>query len=199
MIATTGPRGRIAWCLSPVLSGVTTVYQVVGGGLRKLGWEVLGVAAAGEAGDKIDSRFTDDYLENLLPGNSDVCLAATEFVHWVRERKIDLVFCAEQMFALAAAPALPANIKLVTRSGTITRRSYELATAQLSRTSKIVVETPRQQSDLIESWGVPPEKCAVIPGGVETEIFNLERFATSREKRCGSCSWAGWMRIKKRS
>jgi glycosyltransferase involved in cell wall biosynthesis len=172
VLQTRGSKGKIAWCMSPVLSGVTTVYQVVGGGLRKLGWEVLGVAAGGEAGSKIDSRFADEYLEILSPGNSDVCAAAAEFIRWVREREIDLIFCAEQMFALAAAPALPAQVKLITRSGTITRRSYELATAQLSRTSKIIVETPRQQSDLIERWEVPPEKCAVIPGGVELEAFN---------------------------
>ena len=171
MLGATGSRGRIAWCISPVLSGVTTVYQVVGGEIRKLGWEVLGVASGGGATEKTDPRFTDGHLEVLGPCGWDVCRAAAEFIAWVRERRIDLVFCAEQLFALAAAPALPAHVKLVTRSGTVTRRSYELATAQLGRTSKIIVETPRQKHDLIKSWKVPPEKCAVIPGGVEVERF----------------------------
>jgi glycosyltransferase involved in cell wall biosynthesis len=171
MVATARSKGRIAWCISPVLSGVTTVYRVVGGGLRERGWEILGVTAGGEASAKVDSRFAGDDLEVLAPGNPNVCLAAAEFVRWVGERKIDLVFCAEQMFTLAAAPALPARVKLVTRSGTITRRSYAMAAACLSRTSKIIVETPRQQSDLIRDWAVPPEKCAVIPGGVEIETF----------------------------
>ncbi|MGO8814919.1 MAG: glycosyltransferase family 4 protein [Terriglobia bacterium] len=171
MVETARSKGRIAWCISPVLSGVTTVYQVVGGGLRRRGWEVLGVTAGGDASAKVDSRFAGDDLEVLAAGNPNVCAAAAEFVRWVGERNIDLVFCAEQMFALAAAPALPVRVKLVTRSGTITRRSYALAAAHLSRTSKIIVETPRQQSDLIRDWGVPPEKCAVIPGGVEIETF----------------------------
>ena len=171
MAETARSKGTIAWCISPVLSGVTTVYQAVGGGLRKRGWEVLGVAAGGDGPGKVDSRFADEYLEVLTPGNPNVCQAAAEFVRWVGERRIDLVFCAEQMFTLAAAPALPARVKLVTRSGTITRHSYGLATAHLSRTSKIIVETPRQQCDLIRNWRVPPDKCAVIPGGVEIETF----------------------------
>jgi glycosyltransferase involved in cell wall biosynthesis len=172
MAKSSDSKRRIAWCISPVLSGVTTVYHVVGQGLRQLGWEVRGVAAGSQAAGKIDSRFTDEHLEVLVPGCADACRAAAEFVGWVRERKIDVVFCAEQMFALAAAPALPPHVKLVTRSGTITRRSYELATAQLWRTSRIVVETPRQKNDLIGSWKVPPEKCAVIPGGVEVQSFS---------------------------
>lgn len=166
-----GSKGKIAWCISPILSGVTTVYSVVGGGLRRAGWEVIAVNVGAEDLGKGDARFADDSFEILLPTSSDVRRNAAEFVRWVTERKIDMVFSQGQWFTIAAAPALPARTKLVTRSATITRYSYALASANLPRTDMIVVETPRQKSDLIRNWEVPPEKCAVIPGGVEVETF----------------------------
>jgi glycosyltransferase involved in cell wall biosynthesis len=60
---------------------------------------------------------------------------------------------------------------MITRVANMTRRGYELATANLPRIDRIVVETPRQQRDLIRSWAVPPEKCAIIPGGIEVETY----------------------------
>lgn len=167
----TASKGRIAWCVSPILSGVNTVYNVVGGGLRRAGWEVVGVTAGAEGARQVDPQFVDEFFEVLLPGSSDVRRTAAEFVRWVRERKIDVVFSTGNIFTIAAAPALPPQVKFVSRCPSITRHSYALAVANLPRIDKIVIEVPRQQRDLIRDWGVPPEKCALIPGGVEGETF----------------------------
>ncbi len=172
MTAATSLKGRIAWCVSPHLSGVGTVYRVVGGGLRRLGWEVHGVTQGAQGAREFDPRLADEFCEVLAPESRDVLECAAEFVRWVMEREIDIVVCHGQMATLAAAPALPVRTRLVTRSASIARRSYELATANLDRTSVVLVETPRQRQDLARDWGVPAEKCAFIPGGVELEMYS---------------------------
>jgi glycosyltransferase involved in cell wall biosynthesis len=167
-----GSKGKIAWSISPLLSGVTTVYQVVGEGLRRAGWDVRGVTSGADVADEADPQFADEFVEVLLPGCSDVRRVAAEFVRWVSEQEIDVVFSSGNMFTLAAAPALPPHVRFVSRCPSITRHSYALAVMNLPRTSTVVVETPRQQQDLIRDWGVPPERCALIPGGVEVEKFS---------------------------
>jgi len=166
-----GSKGKIAWCLSPVLCGVTTVYKVVGGGLRRAGWDVTGfVSGAAESGE-IDSRFADEFCEVLVPGSSDVRRNAQEFVRRVVERKIDVVLCTGQMFTLAAAPALPPHVRLITHLTTMTRRGYELAAANLNRINTVAVQTPRQYQDMVRDWKVDPKRCVIIPGGVEIENY----------------------------
>ena len=172
MDQSTGARGRIAWCLSPVLSGVTTVYKVVGGGLRNAGWEVTGfVSGDGESGE-LDRRFADEFCEVLVPGSADVRRNAVEFVRRVEERKIDVVFCTGQMFTIAASPALPMETRLITRCAVMTGRGYQLASANLNRIDAVVVETPRQNQDMVRDWRVDPKKCVIIPGGVEIENYS---------------------------
>jgi glycosyltransferase involved in cell wall biosynthesis len=53
----------------------------------------------------------------------------------------------------------------------MTRYTYGLAAANLDRVDKVVAETPRQHQDLIRDFRVPPEKCVIIPGGVEMATF----------------------------
>jgi len=172
MVQIAGAKGRIAWSISPVLCGVTTAYHVVGEGLRRAGWDLVGVAGGPEIVGKADSRFADQFVEVLLPGCTDARRVAAEFVRWVSDRNIDIVFSSGHIFTIAAAPALPPHVRFVSRCPSITRHSYALAVANLPTICKVVVETPRQQRDLVRDWGVPPEKCAIIPGGVEDETFN---------------------------
>ncbi|MGA3323494.1 MAG: glycosyltransferase family 4 protein [Terriglobia bacterium] len=167
-----GSKGRIAWSISPLLSGVTTAYQVVSEGLRRAGWEVVGVTSGADVPGGADPRCADEFFEVLLPGCADVRRVAAEFVRWASDRRIDVVFSSGNMFTLAAAPALPPQVRFVSRCPSITRHSYALAVAVLPRTAQVVVETPRQQQDLIRDWAVPPERCALIPGGVEVDKFN---------------------------
>lgn len=170
MIQTADSKGKIAWCVTPILSGVTTVYSVVGAGLRRAGWEVAAVNVGAFQGD-VDARFADEYYHALLPNCWDVCRNAAEFVRWVTEQKIDVVFSLGQLFIIAAAPALPPHVRLIHRCPTITRHGYALLAAYLPRVDKIFVETPRQFRDLTKDWGVPPEKCLIVAGGIETETF----------------------------
>ena len=171
MVQGPGSKGKVAWCIPPVLCGVTTAYRVVGAGLRRLGWEVVGVAAGAGASREADLRFVDGFFEFLLPSSADVRQTAAGFVRWVAERRIDIVFSTGQMFSVAAAPALPAHVKLFNRCPNTTRYTYAVAASNLSRLVKIVVSAPRQQRDLIRDWGVPPEKCVMIPPGIEVETF----------------------------
>lgn len=171
MVQTTGSKGKIAWCVSPILSGVTTVYKVVGGGLRQAGWEVTGFVRGDVGSGEMDRRFADEFCEVLVPGSSDVRQNAAEFVRRVVERKIDVVFCTGQMFTIAAAAALPSHIRLITRVANMTRRGYELAAANLNRINTVVVETPRQYQDMVRDWRVDPKRCVIIPGGVEIENY----------------------------
>jgi glycosyltransferase involved in cell wall biosynthesis len=166
-----GSKGKIAWCLSPVLSGVATVYRVVGGGLRRAGWEVTGFVSGADKSGEMDTRFADPYCEVLVAGNSDVRQNATEFVHRIVERKIEVVFCTGQMFTIAGAPALPRQVRLITRCAVMTRRGYKLAAANLNRINAVVVETPRQYRDMVRDWKVNPKKCVIIPGGVDVQYY----------------------------
>lgn len=91
MVQASGSKGKIAWCVSPILSGVTTVYNVVGAGLRRAGWEVLAVTTGADGCGEPAPGSADKFLEVLLPGRSDVRQNAAEFVRWVVERQIDVV------------------------------------------------------------------------------------------------------------
>lgn len=164
-------KGKIAWCTSPLLNGVTTAYRVVGRGLREAGWEVTAVTAGRAPTSGLYPGFEIDSLENLLPGSSDVRRNAAEFVRWVREQKIDVVLSTEQDFTVAAAPALPSEVRLVHRCGCITRQSYEVVVTNAGRSDAIITQSPRQHQDLIQRWGVPEEKCTLIPLGIEVEHF----------------------------
>jgi glycosyltransferase involved in cell wall biosynthesis len=166
-----GSKGKLVWCVPPVISGVSTVYRTAGEGLRRLGWDVLGVSAGADFSSTFDPRVVDEFYQVLSPGTTDLRQTAAEFVHWVEEQKVDVIFNWELMFCIMAAPALPARVRMVLRSNSITRRSYEVVTTQLKRTSMIVAETPRQYDDLTKDWGVPPEKCVIVPGGVDTETY----------------------------
>jgi glycosyltransferase involved in cell wall biosynthesis len=154
-----------------MLSGVTTVYRVVGGGLRRAGWEMVAVTGEVDATQAVDARFAVDHLHVLLADSSDVRAVAAEFVRWVVEREIDVVFCTGQTFTLAAAPALPPKVRLITRVSNMTRRGYELAAANLNRTDAVVVETPRQHQDMVRDWKVDAKRCVIIPGGIELETY----------------------------
>jgi glycosyltransferase involved in cell wall biosynthesis len=133
---------------------------------------VTAVSVGDEGSSEFDSRFTDDHFEVLLPASSEVRRNAAEFAHWVAARGIDVVFCTGRMFTIAAAPALPSHVRLITRCGAMTRRGYDLATANLPRIDRIVVETPRQRRDLTGRWRVPLEKCVIIPGGIEVASYS---------------------------
>jgi glycosyltransferase involved in cell wall biosynthesis len=172
-------KGKLAWCLWPVLGGMTTVYNVVGAGLRQAGWEVVGVSAGADAAREAAAHgYADEFLEVLLPESSDVRRNAAEFIRWVEARKIDVVFCQGQDFTLAAAPALPPRVRLIDRCTSMTRHSYQLAAANLRTVNKIIAESPRQRRDLVRDWKVSPEKCVIIPHGIEIETF---RPGTSRD------------------
>jgi len=175
------PKGRIAWCLSPLLSGVTTVYKVVGEGLRHSGWDVRAYVSGVEGSREIDVRFADKYCEILSTGTSSVVQNAREFIRRAGEQRIDVVFCTGQMFTLAAAPALPPTVRLITRCGVMTRWGYQLATANLERIDRIVVETPREYQDLIRDWGAAEKKCAIIPGGIDVQSFYLGNIRAFQE------------------
>jgi glycosyltransferase involved in cell wall biosynthesis len=178
-------KGKIAWSLGPVLSGMTTFYQVVGRGLRQAGWEVTGFVSGSSDAREIDRRFADDYCEVLVPGSSDVCLNARELARRVVDRKYDLVYCTGHLFSIACAPALPNQVRLATHCVVNTNRGYALAAANLDRVSVVVVETPRQQQDMIRDWKVDPNKCKLVSGGIEIENFSP---GTVRD-------WAGSLRL----
>jgi glycosyltransferase involved in cell wall biosynthesis len=171
MVEGQGTKGKIVWCIPPVISGVTTVYRTAGAGLRRLGWEIVGVGAGLDAARNFDPRVLDEHYQVLSPGSTDLRRTAAEFVEWIEDQNADMIFNWEQMFAIAAAPALPTRVKVLLRSNSITRRSYQVVTTHLARTSMIVAETPRQYNDLVRDWGVPTEKCVVVAGGVDTETF----------------------------
>jgi glycosyltransferase involved in cell wall biosynthesis len=87
------------------------------------------------------------------------------------DRNIDVVFCTGQMFTIAGAPALPPQVRLITRCAVMTRHGYELAAANLNRINAVVVETPRQYQDMVRDWKVDPKRCVIIPGGVEVQYY----------------------------
>jgi glycosyltransferase involved in cell wall biosynthesis len=169
---TPGSKGKIAFCIGPVLSGVTTIYRTLGEGLRRSGWEVVGVSAGAGYARVFDPRVVDQYYQILSPESTDVCHEAAEFVRWVEEQNVDIVYCWEQPFSIAAAPALPPRVRRVTRSCSITSRSFDQVTRHLDRTARIVIEVPRQQRELIRKWKVPPEKIALVPGGVDINVYS---------------------------
>ena len=172
MNQTSGPKGKIAWSLAPVLSGMTTFYRVVGAALRRSGWQVTGFVSGAADRLEMDNRFADDHCEMLVPGDSDVCRNAREFVRRVVEKKYDVVYCTGHLFSIAGAPALPPQVRLVTHCVVNTRYGYALAAANVDRTNAVVVETPRQRQDMVRDWKVDAKKCILIPGGIEIQDFS---------------------------
>lgn len=171
MVQASGSKGKIAWCVSPILSGVTTVYNVVGAGLRRAGWEVLAVTTGADGcGEPAQDRPTSFWRFCCPAGPT--CARTPQNLSAGSWNGKSTWFCTGQMFTIAAAPALPTRVRIINRCGSMTRHTYGLAATNLNRIDRIIAETPRQQRDLIRDWRVPPEKCAIIPGGVEIETFS---------------------------
>lgn len=163
-------KGRIAWAIVPHLSGMMTAYASLSAGLRDRGWEVYPVWAGKmpplQAGGGMDAHVT-----MLAPESADPIESAVAFVRWVADRRIDILVRTGESFALASIPALPAGTRVVAKCPNQSRHSYRLVTACLARTDLIVAETRRQYEDLTKGWHVPAARCALIPNGVQTDIF----------------------------
>src|SRR5437588_1078563 len=165
-------KGRIAWGLAPHFGGPTIFYLETSAALRSRGWEVFSITAGRVGAREVDRNWADEFSEILLPECGDPRQCAIEFIKWVEERKIDIVFPVFETFIHAAVPALPRSVRVVGRCESITRQAYSLTTANLGRTELIVVQTPRQRDDLCTSWGVPAGKCRIIPNGVNVDVFH---------------------------
>jgi glycosyltransferase involved in cell wall biosynthesis len=118
----------------------------------------------------------------LLAESTDVRSCAAGFVDWVGRQRIDIVVPGCEEFIHAAVPALERNVRVVTRCGSMTRHAYALTTANLERTQLVITQTPRQYEDLTRDWGVPPEKCATIPSGINEALFTFPAHRRSTER-----------------
>ena len=170
-MVTASTKARIAWVAVPHLSGMTTIFHLISAGLRRRGWECMWVGAGEQMARMADEAFARCSWDMLCPDSRDVRECATAFVGWVEQREVDMVITVGEAFVHAAAASLPSHVRLILKCSVMSRHAYAAVTANIPRTDLIIVETQRQYDDLTRNWRVPREKCALIPNGVDVELF----------------------------
>lgn len=164
-------KGRIAWVAVPHLGGMATIFNLISAGLRMRGWECIWVGVGEQMARPADEALACCAWEMLLPQSRDVRECAIAFVRWVEQREVDMIITVGDAFVQAAAASLPSPVRLILKCPVMGRQAYATVTANIARTDVILVETQRQYDDLTRNWGVAREKCALIPNGVDLELF----------------------------
>ena len=102
---------------------------------------------------------------------SSAASAARSVCDWIAAQAIDIVLVTPMTptAVIDALPHLPANVRIVSRLTEISVHSYRMALRQQQALDLLIVQAPRQQSDLSDRLdGLP---VALVPNGVDTGRF----------------------------
>jgi glycosyltransferase involved in cell wall biosynthesis len=137
------------------------------------GWDVLSVQVSGEerCWYGYDPALAGAEHVNIRVDGPGLQHAARAFALWVERTGADVVMPMSSRAALAALPHLPARTAVVTRCTDITPFAYRLVTTCLARTDRIVVTSPRQQTDLVRHYGVAPDRIRHAPNAVDLRCY----------------------------
>lgn len=101
--------------------------------------------------------------------------AAKQFIQFCENMKIDVIIPLNNTVFTSSIPHLPFTTKIVMNCNNIIPYAYHHVTRFSSHVSKILVGSPRELSDLVDSWQVPKQKITLVPYGIQSLTESPER------------------------
>ena len=166
-------KGRIAWVAVPHLSGFNTVRELLSEGLCAQGWDVLTVGLGREMADaeELAISSSDSRYDFLTCKESDDNSYEGLLAEWVEDHRIDILIISGDRISLGATRRVSSRVRVVFRCSSMSSHIYSLIAIAVPGIDLVLLETQRQFDDLTKRWNVPHEKCALMPAGVETDVF----------------------------
>lgn len=162
---------RVAFGSVPKDSGTFTFYRNMRPALLEHGIDLRCVAAGRDQASLTVPAFADDGCVLLAGKSTSLKEQARAFAGWCADEQIAAVFGVNSPAILSALPHLPAKVRVLARCANGFEEGYRLTLTGRERLARIVALTPRLQDDLISTYGVSPDKIALIPNGVPADRF----------------------------
>lgn len=173
-------RRRVAYSVVPESGGLFRFYKNLRKALANYDWDVRAVGVGSVAAARWDHSFADEGCHLIAEDTRQKIEAAMALVQWIEQNRINILIPMDDPVAGSCVPHLPASIRLVTRCSSATAFAYRISAIYPQRLAGTVVNTPRQKQGLL-AQGIPETKIALIPHGVDTELFSSK----VREKEVG--------------
>ena len=162
---------RVAFGSVPKDGGTYTFYRTLRPVLRAHGIDLRCVSVGRDQAALTDPAFVDEGCVQLAPGMTDLKDQARAFSDWCARDRIDIVFGVNSPAILSAIPHLPEGIRVLARCANGFDEGYRLTLVGGDRLSRIVALVPRLRDDLVASYGVDPDRIALIPNGASPHRF----------------------------
>ena len=100
---------------------------------------------------------------------------ANNLLQLCQKLQIQVVVPLNEGIITSVIPHLPFEVKVVMHCNSIVPHAYYHVTRYPKHVSKIIVESLRQEVDLVEIWGVPRNCVSIAPNGIEPKSRVLEK------------------------
>jgi len=155
----------------PKAGGTYTFYRNLRPTLAKYGIDLRCVTVGRDEGKLWDEAFAYDGCVLLAPDVMDAKRLSQSFSEWCERSRVDIVIGLGSRSILSALPHLSPSIRVLGRVASIFDSGYRNATACYDRLDRIVVTTPRMETDLQKRYGVDSCRLTRIPNGVDVRPF----------------------------
>lgn len=161
----------VAYGSVPKDGGTFTFYRNVRGALLDHKIKMRCVTVGAQQAALIEDSYVDDGCVVLASGVKSLKAQAKEFVDWCVRENVDVVIAVNSEPMLSALPHLPQFIRIVGRCANAFDHGYKITLAGGDRVEKIIAPSPRLRSDLVDLYGVNPDKVVMIPNGIDVDKF----------------------------
>ena len=159
--------------VDPSGGGTSKLFEILREGFSVRGHEVFIIDFSAS---RIDPKYgiQSNYV-HIVSGIGIEASAAKLFIEFCEIMKIDVIIPLNNTVFTSSIPCLPFTTKIVMHCNSSIPHAYHHVTRFSSHVSKILVGSPRELSDLIDSWQVPKQKITLVPYGIEPLTESLKR------------------------
>jgi glycosyltransferase involved in cell wall biosynthesis len=159
--------------VDPSGGGTYKIFEILREGFSVRGHEVFIIDFSAS---RIDPKYgiQSNYV-HIVSGIGIEASTAKQFIEFCEIMKIDVIIPLNNTVFTSSIPHLPCATKIVMHCNSNIAHAYHHVTRFSSHVSKILVGSPRELSDLIDSWQVPKQKITLVPYGIEPLTESLER------------------------
>jgi glycosyltransferase involved in cell wall biosynthesis len=164
---------RVAYGSVPKDGGTYTFYRNMRPVLGGHGIDLRCVSIGRDQADLTEPAFVDEGCVLLAERTENLKLQAQAFCDWCEAERIDIVFGVNSPGMLSALPHLPERVRILARCANGFDEGYRLALQGYERLARIVALVPRLRDDLVERYGVDPDRIVLIPNGASPGRFDI--------------------------
>ena len=174
---------KVAFGSVPKDGGTFTFYRNLRPALLPHGIDLRCVTVGKKEASLIEPDYADDGCVLLASDTHNIKQQAQVFADWCQQEEIDSVMAINSVAILSALPHLPSSVRVLSRCANGFAEGYRVTLSSRARLMAIVALTPRLQNDLIEQYGVAPQKIHLIPNGIDPSPFAANKSTDLQNKR----------------